>query len=287
MMTPSTNILSESSDMAVSSRLERIVQFLDEAAILADRIVEEVNDPNCGNDHHDDTSVFENVVTIYNLPPLDQITICSESCSDNTSVCDVSSVTTDENDELNQFYSTRSTPNKVVVCPNPSLRTIFDRYWEKNRPAQVDTASPESKAEPVSPLRTDDETSSINTYERTLLRSQGKAMESSTTQPISRRRIFQGLPPTPNLVDDRHRHPTKVCSDPCLLTKKTKPPCLRRSRYSVSTSSSSSYSQPGCRRTSSSSSVTSVTFNPKVDVVVFRQPVEHFAAKGWSDFFTS
>lgn len=282
-MTSSTNMLSKSSEMAVSSRLERFVQFLDEAAILADSFVADA-EQNVGNDHHDQL-VFENVVTISNLPPLDQITICSESCSDSTSVCDVSSVTTDENDEMNQFFSVVPTPKKELSCPNPSLRTIFDRYWEKNRPAQVVTTSPESKIEPVSPIRHEEETSSINTYERTLL--QGKAVASSKTTHLSRRRIFQGLPPTPYLVDDLHRHPTKVRSDPCLLAKKTKPPCLRRSRFSVSTSSSSSYSLPDSRRASSSSSVTSVTFNPKVDVVVFRQPVEHFASKGWSDYFAS
>jgi hypothetical protein len=285
-MTSCTNMLSKSSDMAVSSRLERIVQFLDEAAILADSFVAG-DDQNYCNDHHDQP-VFENVVTISNLPPLDQITICSESCSDNTSVCDVSSVTTDENDEMNQFFLARPTPKKGLSHPNHSLRTIFDRYWEKNRPVQVITAVSESNTEPVSPIRTEDETSSINTYERTLQESHGKTKEASTTtNPPSRRRIFQGLPPTPDLVDDLrvHRQPTKVQSDSCLLAK---PPCLRRSRFSVSTTSSSSYSQPDCRRaSSSSSSFTSVKFNPKVDVVIYRPPVEHFATKGWSDYFAS
>lgn len=275
--------------MAVSSRLERIVQFLDEAAILADSFVAG-DDQNYCNDHHEQP-VFENVVTISNLPPLDQITICSESCSDNTSVCDVSSVTTDENDEMNQFFLTsRPTPKKGLSRPNQSLRTIFDRYWEKNRPVLVINATSESMTETVSPIRTEDETSSINTYERTLQVSHGKTKEASTTTnpPPSRRRIFQGLAPIPDLVDDLrvHRQPTKVQSDSCLLAK---PPCLRRSRFSVSTTSSSSYSQPDCRRasSSSSSSITSVKFNPKVDVVIYRPPVEHFATEGWSDYFAS
>lgn len=266
-----------SSQLSVSSRLEGIVQFLDEAAILATSFDTGV-DQDC---HDDDPPVFENVVTFINLPPLDQITICSESCSDHTSFGDVSSVTTDENDEINM----ESTPKKELSYPNPSLRTIFDRYWDKNRPAQViTTTAEESKMDPVSPLHHDDDTSSVNTCERTLRQSQ----EKTSTPPI-RRRIFQGLPPTPDLApSDRHcdHYPNKVQSDPCLLSKKVKPPCLRRSRFSVSTCSSSS---PECRRASSSSSVTttSVTFNPKVDVVVYRRPVEHYASKGWSDFFAS
>jgi hypothetical protein len=285
--------------MAVSSRLERIVQFLDEAVVMADSFMTD-DEPNCGgNDHHDvAASVLETVVRISNLPPLDQITICSESCSDNTSLGDVSSVTTEESDEMSHFFSTTSVPKRESSCPpSPSLRTIFDRYWEKHRPAEVVTTALESKTEPISPISHKEESSSINTYERTLHQSQEKGVASSVPKSLSRRRIFQGLlPPTPNLEDgsDRYRHPSKVHSDPCLLTKKAKPPCLRRSRFSVSTTtatSSSSYSsQPPSgigRKSSSSSSVTSVTFNPKVDVVVFRRPVEHFASKGWSDYFAS
>ena len=286
-MTSVTNKLSKSLGVAVSSSVERIGQFLDDSATLTDSFVTNV-DQNYGNDHHIQP-VFETVVTIFNLPPLDQITICSESCSDNTSICDVSSITTDENDEMNQFFSTSSTSKKVLPCPSPTFRTIFDRYWGKNRPVQFVTTAPDSKTEPVSPLRIDEEEeqeiSSINTYERKSLQSQGKAVMASEKNSLSRRRIFQDLPVTPNLlVDDWRSRPTIVRSDPCLLTKKAKPPCLRQSRFSVS---SSSHSQPHCRRASSSSSVTSVTFNPKVDVVVFRKPVEHFASNGWSDYFIS
>ena len=273
------NMCELSSELAVSSRLERIVQFLDEAAILANSFDSGVK-LDC-HDNDDDPPVFQNVVTISNLPPLDQITICSESCSDHTSLGDMSSVTTDENDEINM----ESTPKKELSYPkpNPSLRTIFDRYWDKNRPVQViTTTAEESKMDPVSPLHHDDDASSVNTYERTLRQSQ----EKTSSLPPIRRRIFQGLlPPTPDLTPpDRHCHPypIKVQSDPCLLSKKVKSPCLRRSRFSVSTCSSST---PECRRASSCSSVTSVTFNPKVDVVVYRRPVEHYASKGWSDFF--
>ena len=149
-------------------------------------------------------SVFENVVTISNLPPLDQITICSESCSDNTSVCDVSSVTTDENDEMNQFFSTSSLLRKgndrVQIHPyGPSLIDIGKRI-DRRKSSRRHRNPRLNRCLPFVLKMRLPQSIPTNVHCKKV---KGRRMESSTTtNPLSRRRIFQGLPPTPDLVDD-------------------------------------------------------------------------------------
>lgn len=310
------------SKVATSSRRESLVRCLDESLLHLDDFMVETNKKS-GMDHNNDAStVIENIHSISYLPPLDQITICSdEGCgSDTSSIGDVS--TTDMMEDTAKrpqecTSNTNTTKNALSQTKSTiTLRTIFDRYWEKN--PVIHLAVPESKVLLHDSYKTKDDassTASVDTYER--------CMTKETDVP--RRRIFHNVSVSSSAAaagfihDDpfrfRHGGTHKVHSDSSLFKKK--PSCLRRSRFSLSSSASSvsqmedQLSPPksdSFRRSSvtsctvscatdvgigsssgdnATSSSSIVTFNPKVDVVVFRKPVEHFAAKGWSEYFLS
>lgn len=305
-------VINSSKKIHISSRMESLVRCLDEVLLKSEDILQLGDD--CGVDHqmttNETTAIIENMHSISYLPPLDQITICSDgNCSDTSSIGDVSLTDSAENDARSQCYdSEKKNPFPSMTQPKVTLRTIFDRYWEKN---PIIHHIPESKALPESCINYN-ETMSVNSYDR-MTRSNRScdALEGSTSP--SRRRIFHGvsLPEVATSVQDHqslvHHNSRPLCrflqsthkvhSDSSLLLRK-KPSCLRRSRFSVSstaTSSSVSPTTPTCddRRTSVSSCTggdgtsSVVTFSPKVDVVVFRKPVEQFAAKGWSEYFLS
>lgn len=208
---------------------------------------------------------FEKIPSFSSLPMIDQITLGSDSSSG-----DISSVSSDEeDDDEDENDQCCSTPTTKCQAPHPP-RSIFGRYWEKNPSAVVDPFETLKMLSLAS--AEEDDTASCNTYERTLQRRPGFDSPSS----LPRRRIF------PNASLSHVTPPAappsrKAHSDSRLLWKESSPTgsCLRRSRFSRHVSSSSSSSEH--------SSV--VSFSPKVDVIVFRRPVEHWAAKGWSEYF--
>ena len=211
--------------------------------------------------------LIEKLPSFSSLPMVDHITVYSNCDS---SFGDMSSVSSDEedNDENDQCYTT---PSKAL-SPLPSPRSIFGRYWEKNVGAVVDpfeTLKMISLATSVF----EDDVASCNTYERTLQRP--PVVCSTTPSSLPRRRIFPNA--SFNRVDLPCVSSRKTHSDSRLL-KQTTVSCLRRSRFSRHGSSSS--------EEQSHSEHSSVSFSPKVDVIVFRRPVEHWAAKGWSEYFS-
>jgi hypothetical protein len=205
----------------------------------------------------DQLQTYFDTFSSLSLPPLDQVTICSELDSSSS---DVSSVSSDEDDGT-------TTSQQSPVVP----RAIFGRYWEKKGGAPA-----LSKTAPT--RHVDDEVSCGSyTYERTL-----KVQESqcgkvvSTPQSPTRRTIFKSCvsESSPTLIAMMlQQEQLRKTQSTSALTKK--PSCLRSSRFAAAP-----------RRESSDSLDRSVTFSTKVDIVVFQRPVELWAPKGWSDYFS-
>jgi hypothetical protein len=258
------------SDLTVLAKVQRLARVIDRT------VGEDWNKTRFDQDVR-----FENIPSsFFSIPPLDQVTVCSDGNDDSLSTCDISSMSSDDENENDQCC----TPTKPQ-SPNLEPRTIFGRYWEKSGM--------------VVPLFVSHHS---DTYERILQRpSESLTRLSNTTEvpPPIRRRIFPTTQ-TSDLVESVASNPSgawtqasgtqETQSDSSLVTEKTKPSCLRRSRFGSASSStnmidgSSSYlSRKALSRYKSDG--TSVTFSPKVHVVVFRQPVEHWAAKGWSEYF--
>jgi hypothetical protein len=222
---------------------------------------------------NDSFPVLDKIPSFSSLPMVDHITIGSDSSSS-----DISSVSSDEDEDDDENDQCCHSPTKPL-SPIAPPRSIFGRYWEKN---------PSTVADPFETLKMlslssaeEDDSASCNTYEQTL---QGRPVVFSnnpTSQVLPRRRIFPNaslhhvdFPPRAEFTTSCKAH-----SDSRLLKEHIKTSsCLRRSRFSRHGSLGSSSSEEH-----SSSSV--VSFSPKIDVIVFRRPVEHWAAKGWSEYF--
>jgi hypothetical protein len=211
---------------------------------------------------------FEKIPSFSSLPMVDHITLGSDSSSS-----DISSVSSDEaEDDLDENDLCCHTPKTKPLAPVTPPRSIFGRYWEKNPGAVVDPFETLKMLSMSSPPEEDD-SASCNTYERTLQR-----RPFPTTSPaLPRRCIFPNA--SLNLPALAERTPSRKAHSDSRLLKEHRASCLRPSRFARHGSSSSSSED----LFSSSSSV--VSFSPKVDVIVFRRPVEHWAAKGWSEYF--
>ena len=190
------------------------------------------------------------------LPPLDQVTICSEVDSYSS---DFSSVSSAEEDD------TSSLPQSPVAP-----RAIFGRYWEMKGGAPA-----LSKLPPCSGVKVDDEVS-WNTYERALKVREAEPQATPSTPPPARRRIFSPVvsDSSPALLSEvlRQEEQLRKTQSTSALLKQTS--CLRSSRFAAPK-----------RVSSCDSSDLSVTFSPKVDVVFYKRPLEHWARNGWSDYF--
>ena len=190
--------------------------------------------------------------SLSSLPPLDQVTVCSEI----DSASDVSSVSSDEEDN--------STSSQSPVAP----RAIFGRYWEKKGGA------PALLKVPCTTHEGDKGSCSANTYERTLKRHEAPSPQAS---PSTRRSIFKTLVsesvPALSLIASMQQQEQLRKTHSTSALRKKRSSCLRRSRLAEAPS-----------RTSSSD--LSVSFSAKVDVVVYQQPIERWAANGWSDYFS-
>jgi hypothetical protein len=206
---------------------------------------------------------FEKIPSFSSLPMVDHVTVYSNGSD--ASYCDISSVSSDEEEDGDENDQCFHTPTKPLSSP----RSIFGRYWEKNAGAVVD---PFETLKMISLAAAEEEdATSCNTYERTLQRTPPSL--------FPRRHIFpnasfdhmdQVSPPRADLSSSR-----KTYSDSRLRKDQKIASCLRCSRFS----------RRGSVESSSGSEHSSVSFSPKVDVIVFRHPVEHWAAKGWSEYF--
>jgi len=234
---------------------EKIVSL---ALELVDPIEQEIYDGTLEKLSSLDALYHQGDVSVSSLPPLDQITACSET-DDASSVSSVSSLDEDE------------------VCSSPLVapRSIFKPYWVKNGPsASLRRASVES----LNNEGSTDTSSASETYEETL-----KVKEQDKPSSPGRRRIFgeKGVcfsKSEPQLsLALVARNTFRKTQSSSTLKSHPKESCLRSGRYSFS-------SQKSMRRDSSRSD-SSVSFSEDVDVVVYQKPVERYAQTGWSKWF--
>jgi hypothetical protein len=198
--------------------------------------------------------------TSSSLPPLDQVSDCSEGDDD-------SSLSSDS------FADERESPEK-------SRRSIFNQYWEKVGGAP----SLRRELDPLA-LFAGEIIESANkptdkAYERALKEGDSKMPASDNSR---RRNIFnktcwsQSLPALTSSSDSPERKLRKIQSSSVLQRRKPKQSCLRQGRFS---------SEQLPLDESESSSSSSVHFSPHADVKVFTPPVEIWASGGWSSWFS-
>lgn len=206
---------------------------------------------------------FESVSST--LPPLDQVTTCSEDCSD-----DVSSVSSGS---IGDDLDVSSSINKPS-----SPRSIFKDYWgcqgqshKLHRPLPIEISARINK------LLTEDETPVENIYEETLRDREENAEPGIAPK---RRSIFNNRyqsKSAPTLHTSTKYFDLRKIQSSHALGQNVPPSCLRPCRYSGPSST---------RRTSESSGPdNSVRFSEKIQITVFQPSLERYAEEGWSDFF--
>lgn len=195
-------------------------------------------------------------------PPLDEITVYSSAAENE----DCASTCSSEALELDQV-----TCSLEVSSPS---RSIFPEYWDKHRmndaKLSVSLACPD-----LSSTSSSESMGSCNSSTNT-----NECVIKNSEQPHRRRRrIFSDL--------DRnyksYQEPEQIISlvEALRLTENE----VRKTKSSPVLSSvkpSTSCLRSGEKR---QSSVSFVTFSPKVDVVYFERPKEFWANDGWSKFF--
>jgi hypothetical protein len=222
------------------------------------------------------STMFESCALVNFPPPVDQV----YAYIDHDSTSDVSSVSSDEESlDLTPIAPPHGT--HVSVVPT---RSIFARYWESNP-----TSSPIFCTAPANrSLSTTCRTSlGDNVFYGVHSISQDPPTHGGTNVPSSpstRRRIFEF-----NVTE-------KVASsqEALLLSRENQLPLLR----SLSSSTHTSTVQRSCLRSSryaiksthrepsfSSFSDASVSFSPKVNVVVYARPAETWSGSNWAEYF--
>ena len=208
------------------------------------------------------------------VPPLDQVTTCSEDCSDDVSSVSSCSI---EDDTENDFTSFPTTSSKS----SPSPRSIFKNYWgAQGQSHKLNRPVPTEISTQILRLLNDEENPSHNVYEETLREREEDAKAGLASK---RRSIFsnryQLSHSTPTLRTQKYYDLRRIQSGSALGQKPSRS-CLRSGRYSGAC--------VPLRRTSERSSEsdnTSVRFSEKVEITVFESSLERYAEEGWSDFF--
>lgn len=185
------------------------------------------------------------------VPPLDEITLCSSNDDD-----DSSSVSSMEGDTMEEKQP----------------RSIFREYWKQEGKA----SDADCDSRQCSTAQVDDSyraCNHANYYER-VLQLREKEVE---TQPSTRRRIFGNLACSKSspLLAMAELLPggisiSKAKSAPAILPGQPGKSCLRSVDKATRSSNGSEHS---------------VSFSPKIQVVLFQPPSEQWAAEGWSAFF--
>jgi hypothetical protein len=190
-------------------------------------------------------------VSISSLPRLEQSTVCS-SCDDDSSL--VSSMS----------------PNDAVYQEAKQC-SIFGAYWNKHGCRSLQSAA---QTEDFSRSTQDsgEATSTTKACELSIELPE-KTVDKCQSSTKLRRRIFGRLSessPTLSLLTASVDMNMRKSNSASSLHVRPKGSCLRPTQFS------------GCERRSSDASV---TFSPKVDIVLFQTPSERWAADGWKDWF--
>lgn len=205
-------------------------------------------------------------------PDGDESTRIKNSDSDEMPQLDTSADSSwcaDDDTSLSSFSSTASVSQRDADFP----RALFPSYWEKSggrgRTQRLRSLLDDSTASFESSQSTNEVLSPSCSYEEIIHES---TIRKTEIIPRSRRRIFGqcvlsgSVPLLLALAEPREIRKTKSTSD--LGVKKG---CLR---------------SPCREEQNKRLSDVSVTFSPKVDVLIFETPTLQWAAKGWSKWFT-
>jgi hypothetical protein len=204
----------------------------------------------------------------FDSPALTQV---STSTSCDTSISSLSSSST---------LSEESNANANTVTS--SSRSIFKKYWSQNQVQNARAFIP-APAYPLTVAFTQETSGndSKTSYERTLKVSSPQSQSQyPPPSPSGRRSIFQS---TPKYMSQ---------SQPCLTLNDIASDCFRKRSLSTSALQTKSCLRParysGDRRASIASDTTanSVSFKEQTERIVYQQPVEHWAADGWSKNFS-
>ena len=202
-------------------------------------------------------------------PPLDQVTTCSEDCSDDVSSVSSCSIAEDPDSEFTFSFQPKS---------SSSPRSIFKQFWGvQGQSHKLHRPVPKEISTQVLRLLTEEECSSQNVYEETLREREEDAEAGIAPK---RRSIFHNTyksASTPSLRTQKCFDFRKIQSTSALGQRPAKS-CLRPSRYAPSGTANR-------QRTSERSSDNSVHFSEKLEVTVFQPSLESYAQEGWSDFF--
>jgi hypothetical protein len=205
------------------------------------------------------------------LPPLEQVTVASsQDCAD-----DISSVS-------GASYELEEGDSRWHLSKSLAPRSIFGKYWGSqgegvhalHRPLPTEIST---RVHTTMILSQPETTLHDTTDYETNLRSREAETKGGLTP--KRRSIFANRynslsVPALNTASSRCYDLRKIQSETALRPSKS---CLRSSRR---------YSGANRRNESSATlSESSVHFSDKVEITVFRKPVERYAQEGWSEFF--
>jgi hypothetical protein len=227
---------------------------------------------------------LESQLAAFSLPPQEQVSICS-----------------DDSDSLSSLSSEGSSCSEhcdaTPASANQRRRSVFKTYWEKNcgSPLQLRVNAPENDND-VNSIVHDSQSScnspdsvsnDANSYERALKVNEGvEHPRNALGDSGRRRRIFTAACPSflseleiqslPGLCFDYHNNVRLTKSSP-EFRRNPGPSCLQRAcRYSGNQ-----------RRSFGRSSSCSVTFDPNISILRYKETKEHWAASGWSKYFAN
>ena len=215
-------------------------------------------------------------------PPLDQVTTCSEDCSDDVS--DVSSCSGIDDD----LSETQEMPSRCLseASSPASPRSIFKNYWgAQGQSHKLHRPLPTEISTQIYRLICEEDASPPNNvYEETLREREEDAKLGLASK---RRSIFSNhynkTASAPTFRTQKYHDLRKIHSTTA-LSRRPGRSCLRRSRYSGESSPRLSLNTSTTEH-SGGSEGTSVHFSDKVEITVFQTCLEQHAQEGWSDFF--
>lgn len=207
------------------------------------------------------------------VPPLDQITISSEV----DYLSDASSMSSEE--------EYRFPTAKVQPLSPEAPRKLFGSYWEKEKSRDSFRNSltlASAQQEQLCDMELPTETFQPHHAKHCFPETDEMDVSVATTPPQARRRIFELVTSSRNESSTNYDSPqdgrlVRTISTSSSLSS-SPPSCLRRNRFAQGTFAK-------VDQCCSSHIDASVSFSPKVDVMIYTLPVEQWAVKGWTDFF--
>jgi hypothetical protein len=220
-------------------------------------------------------------------PPLDQVTICSNDDDSATSFSSLS-----DNELFPETLTTQTTETTGTA------RSIFKQYWAKNgggdlcfmtcaaRPPPRTIVFVQSSSRAIADQRFE----SHETKPKKEAPHQQQQHHHQQRRSIFRRNcVSQSLSPSvpaQGVASETAALLRNASTSHSKMEKVSKRSCLLQCRYSGTSISRDSASFSLCDSDHSErSSERSVNFSPRVQVLVYQQPLERYATEGWSKYF--